>query len=251
LTPDEIRSARAARAGDIPAGTGRMHAFPAQLRATMVERDGKQFYEVDGYSTIWNRGYEMWDFCGPYMEVMRDTAFDESLAASPDVAFLVNHKGVTMARTTNGTLELGKDALGMRIHALLNPARQDVRDIVIAIDDKNVDQMSLAFMLNDGTWNEDFSEFSVTSADINRGDVSAVNYGANPYTSIAARAAEWLSSLDQMPEPVRRAALERLSRAGVPEVSPDASADRAETADEPAPAGHRAAFYAALAALAE
>jgi hypothetical protein len=217
----DIRKARrqAAERHEAPQG-GRMAAFPAQLRSSLVERDGKQFYEVDGYATLFNRGYDMWDFLGPYTEEVADTALDTSLLASPDVAFLVNHKGVTMARTTNGSLTLNKDALGLRINARLNPARQDVRDIVSAMDDKLVDQMSFAFMLNDGEWSDDYSTFRITEADINRGDVSAVNYGANPYTSIAARSAEIMDSLNHLPEPMARAAMERLAaRVGTPETS--------------------------------
>jgi hypothetical protein len=117
-----------------------------------------------------------------------------------------------MARTTNGTLELKNlptpdGYMGLHTNAYLNPDRQDVRDIVSAINDELVDEMSFAFMLEDGEWNDDYSEFRITVADINRGDVSAVNYGANPFTSITARAADWLEDARHMPAPVARAAL--------------------------------------------
>ena len=51
------------------------------------------------------------------------------MAKSPDVSFLVNHKGVTMARTKNGSLQLSKDSHGLHVHAFLNADRQDVRDL--------------------------------------------------------------------------------------------------------------------------
>jgi HK97 family phage prohead protease len=194
-----------------PAGAARQLPFEAtELRAQLVERDGKQFYRVDGYASVVERGYEMWDFFGPYEEIVDARAFDATLAASPDVAFLVNHKGVTMARTTNGTLELSADSLGLRSTAFLNPDRQDVRDLVSAITDKLITEMSFAFMLNDGAWNESFDQFRIMETDINRGDVSGVNYGANPYTSIAARSREIMRDLDHLPAGAARAALARL-----------------------------------------
>jgi hypothetical protein len=208
---DAIRAARAERSHELPGGPGRTRAFPSEIRAALVERNGKQYYEVDGYATIFDRGYDMYDMFGPYTEIVDSASLDVSLSASPDVAFLVNHRGVTMARTTNGTLDLKADSTGLAPHAFLNAERQDVRDLASAISDKLVTEMSFAFMLLQGEWNDDYTVFRILQADINRGDVSAVNYGANPYTSITARAAEWLADAERMPVTVARAALARLS----------------------------------------
>jgi hypothetical protein len=72
--------------------------------------------------------------------------------------------------------------------------------------------MSFAFMLADGAgrWNEDFTEFRISEVDIHRGDVSAVNYGANPYTDVSARSGEVLADLDHLPAGAARAAVARL-----------------------------------------
>jgi HK97 family phage prohead protease len=153
----------------------------------------------------------MYDDFGPYEEVVATSAFSETLAAQPDVAFLVNHRGVTMARTTNDTLQLSLTGMGLQSDAWLNPKRQDVKDLVIAIEDRNIDQMSFAFRLDEGWWNDDFTQFKITKLDIDRGDVSAVNYGANPYTSIAARSLEILDDLEHLPAGAKRAALARLA----------------------------------------
>jgi hypothetical protein len=186
--------------------------FDAQMRAKLVQKDGRDFHQLDGYASITDRAYEMWDFFGPYEEEVAGGAFDATLAAKPDVAFLVNHKGITMARTTNGSLELGTDALGLRSSAWLNPERQDVRDLVSAIDDQLITEMSFAFMITDASWNEDYTKYSITEVDLNRGDVSAVNYGANPYTSIAARSREVMADIDHLPAGAAQAALGRLQR---------------------------------------
>ena len=215
-TMDERRAAAQARtAGQqerdaSPLGAARSLAFPAQLRAKKENRNGQLLYHLNGIASVTDTPYEMYDAFGPYDEIVDRGAFTETLASEPDVAFLVNHRGVTMARTTNGTLELGMVDEGLGTDAWLNPKRQDVADLVLAIEDRNIDQMSFAFMLEEGWWSEDFSTFKITKLSIDRGDVSAVNYGANPYTSIAARSREILDDLGRLPEGARRAAFARL-----------------------------------------
>lgn len=202
------------REAGVPNRGGRLQAFPAtNLRAQVVKRDGQDKIELTGYATMYERLYPMWDMFGPYSEGVRAGAAERTLAANPDVAFLVNHKGITMARTTSGTLELAEDSTGLAVVGYLNPKRQDVTDLVHAIEDRDVDQMSFAFRIPDGggEWSPDFSEFWITEFDLDRGDVSAVNYGANPYTSIAARSSSVLSDLEHLPLGAARAAQERLS----------------------------------------
>ena len=71
--------------------------------------------------------------------------------------------------------------------------------------------MSFAFLLEEGWWSDDFTTFRISKLDIHRGDVSVVNYGANPYTSIEARQRETLADLEHAPVGVARAALARLA----------------------------------------
>lgn len=183
---------------------------PAQLRAKKVERDGKQFFQVEGYFTVYERGYEMWDWAGPYTEIVSAGAGERTISSNPDVVFLVNHAGLAMARTVADTLELWSDETGGGDRAWLNPQRQDVKDLVAAIDDGTITEQSFAFMIEAGQWSPDYTEFRINAYDIDRGDVSAVNYGANPYTSVAARSREILDALDHLPTGAARAALDRL-----------------------------------------
>jgi HK97 family phage prohead protease len=186
--------------------------FPAQKRAKLVQYNGQDRYHVTGHASVYETRYEMWDNFGPYWEIVSRGAGAKSLANDPDVAYLVNHAGITMARTTNGSLQLSEDDIGLFTEAWLNPKRLDVQTIVIAIEDKNITEMSFAFMLPDGggRWSQDFSEFRIDEYDIDRGDVSDVTYGANPYTDVAARSREVLADIDHLPEGAARAALERL-----------------------------------------
>jgi HK97 family phage prohead protease len=178
-------------------GMRRESPFGAEVRGKLEKRDGKELYHLHGYATVFDTPYPMWDMFGEYDEIVRGGAADLTLAKEPDVSFLVNHGGVTMARTTNGSLELEADKVGLAQDAWLNPDRSDVQILMSAIDDKLITEMSFAFMIPDagGWWSEDFQTFEIRQFDLDRGDVSAVNYGANPYTSIAARAREVMTHI--------------------------------------------------------
>lgn len=223
-TPDRAQAALARRSAAERAGGGSVHLqrreaatmalgtserrlpFTAALTASMTERDGKSFHVVDGYASVFNTPYAMWDEFGPYDEVVMSGAADETLRAKPHVVFLANHGGLALANTKNGTLELSADSNGLRDVAYLNPERQDVNDLVTAIRDETITEQSFAFYITEGVWTQDFTEFRILRFDINRGDVSAVNYGANPHTSIAARQREIFTELRKMSPAQQRAA---------------------------------------------
>lgn len=201
-----------ANPGQWPNGVSRSHAFGVEMRATTVIFRDQERVKVEGYASVVEKRYRMWDMFGEYDEVVSQGAFDETLSKNPDVAYLVNHRGVTMARTTNGSLELKADGKGLHTLAYLNPKRTDVRDLITAIEDRDVTEMSFAFRIDDGEWNDDFTEFRINKVDLDRGDVSAVNYGASPHTNVAARQAEVMADLEKLPEGAQRAALADLQR---------------------------------------
>jgi hypothetical protein len=210
---DGIRRARAAAPLDV--GKSRSLTFPAVLRASMEHRetanaDDPPWVHLSGVASVTETPYDMWDMFGPYVETVAATAFDASLSRQPDVAFLTNHTGLTMARTTKGTLFLSAGTGGLNTEAWLNPARADVSDLAIAINDGCIDQMSFAALLNQGEWNDDYTEFRMTELDLHSGDVSAVNYGANPNTTISARANRFLNEMDRLPSGAAMAALRHL-----------------------------------------
>ena len=214
-------------------GAARMVPARAQMRSQLQDKDDRKLYRFDGIASVTDTPYAMYDHFGEFEEVVSRAAFAEALAESPDVAFLLNHRGMTMARTVNGTLDLSLTDEGLRAQAWLNPERQDVKDLVIAIDDGDITEMSFAFELQDGQWSDDFRQFTITKLSLNRGDVSAVNYGANPYTSIGARSREILSDLDHLPAGAARAAFSRLSAREDVQAASDAAPELA-AADLPA-----------------
>ena len=187
-------------------------AFPAKLRAELVDFKGQQRYHVNGHASVYETRYEMWDNFGPYWEIVSRGAGTVTLAGDPDVSWLVNHAGITMARTTNGSLILGEDQVGLAAEAWLNPKRVDVQTLVTAIEDEDITEMSFAFMLPDGggRWSHDFTEFRIDEYDLDREDISPTTNNTNPHTNIATRSRKTLADIDHLPESAARAALERL-----------------------------------------
>jgi HK97 family phage prohead protease len=152
-----------------------------------VMHNGQAMLQFDGYANVTERGYEMWDWAGPYTEVVDAAAPSIALASNPDVAFLINHGGMTLARTKSGTMTLGADNEGQSVRAFLDPRHSDVANLRIAMERGDVDEMSFAFVIVRGQWSPDYMEYRILEYDIDRGDVSVVNYGANPFTSASLR----------------------------------------------------------------
>lgn len=178
---------------------------------------GKLQFHTLGYFTAYERGYEMWDDYGVYVEMTMGGSGAATLAARPNVCFLVNHLGVAMARTKTGSLILTEDSTGGHHESWMNLERGDVQILAAAVKDGDVEEMSFAFMIPEGqgVWTDDFTTFQIRAYDLDGGDVSAVNNGANPYTDIAGSAGEFMRALDHLPRAAREEAAARLSVADV------------------------------------
>lgn len=191
---DRPSARRAAAATDAPA----LVRMPLSKVAFRAAGDGGDTLTFDGIASSYERGYEMWDWYGPYTEVVAAGAGAASLSRSPDVAFLLNHKGMTLARTKSGTLELTEVDEGLRAVASLDTRISAVRDIQVAIERGDLDEMSFAFRITKGKWSPDYTEYRIEEYDIDRGDVSVVNFGANPHTSGVLRSAQVLAGLVEL-----------------------------------------------------
>ncbi|MFD6024552.1 HK97 family phage prohead protease [Streptomyces griseoluteus] len=187
--------------------------FTSQLRAKKVQRDdGMDWYQVEGYASAFEQGYEMWDMFGPYTEIVSKGAADKTLAADPEVVFRFNHAGTPMASTRNARLELWADEQGLGQRAWLNPKRSDVQLLVQAIEDQDVREQSFMFRITSGQWSPDYTEYRIQEFDLERGDVGPVTYGANPHTTVAARSGEFLDLIPNLPPLVAREAYSRLAQ---------------------------------------
>lgn len=188
-------------------GTER-RAFPVQLEVR-AKKGASGVSTIEGYASVTEAPFEMWDFLGPYSEVVRTGAFGKTLAENPQVQLLLNHSGLAMAYTKAGTLRLAEDSTGLHMEADVNASRSDVSDMLAALDEKSVDEMSFAFRVTRQQWSPDYDQRDILEVDLHRGDVSVVNFGANPATSVGAfRSAD----LDRLDEADARALYERLQR---------------------------------------
>jgi len=167
----------------------RAHLSDIQVRDSA---NGDGLVQFEGHASVTETAYEMWDFFGPYSEVVSASAFDTTLARTGlDVPFVLGHDQLRrIARTTAGNLQLSMDDAGLAVLADLDPTDRDVDYILPKLRAGYIDEMSFAFRITRGLWSPDYSEYRIEEVDIHRGDVAIVGYGANPFTDAGVRTSE-------------------------------------------------------------
>lgn len=139
-------------------------------------------YRVEGYATTFGEPYDM-------RNGMREAISPHALdgAEMGDVILNVNHGGIPVARTSNGTLRLSCDSHGLRVEAEVGGCAAG-RELHEAIASGLVTKMSWAFTVADGGWEYDELTRTSTITRIERVyDVSAVSIPANGGTEMHAR----------------------------------------------------------------
>lgn len=184
-------------------------AFPVQLEVR-AKTGASAVSTIEGYASVTESPFEMWDWLGSYSEVVRAGSFAKTLAETPQVQLLLNHGGLAMAYTKAGTLRLSEDTNGLHMEADVSTKRSDVNDMLLALEEGSTDEMSFAFRVTRQQWSPDYDQRDILEVDLHRGDVSVVNFGANPATSVGA--AMRSADLDRLDEADARALYERLQR---------------------------------------
>jgi HK97 family phage prohead protease len=151
------------------------------VRDVEARADGKKM-RLSGYAAVFNDS----SLPLPFKESIAPGAFRKTLSETPDVRLLINHEGLPLARTKNGTLKLEEDERGLRFDAQLADT-QEGRDIYELVRRGDVDQMSFAFRVIRQKWNDDRSTRVLTEVSLADGDVSVVTYPAYPTTTVEAR----------------------------------------------------------------
>lgn len=146
-----------------------------------AETDGPAL-RLEGYAAKFDTVTDI----GPFREKVDAAAFDGVL--DQDVRFLVNHDGLPLARTKNGTLkmEVRQEGLWMQADMVDTQASRDLYNMVQRGD---IDQMSFGFTITPENWRKDEAGVRVISKVERLLDVSAVTYAAYPTTTIEARSA--------------------------------------------------------------
>jgi len=159
-------------------------------RRTFTVRDVEARQAEDG--TMRLAGYaEVFDDPSvplPFVERIASGAFRKTLSETPDVRLLINHEGLPLARTKNGTLTLTEDSRGLYMDAEIADTTEG-RDLYKLVERGDVDQMSFAFRVIRQKWSEDRSTRTLIELSLADGDVSIVTYPAYPTTSVEAREA--------------------------------------------------------------
>ena len=139
---------------------------------------------LSGYAAVFNES----SVPLPFKESIAPGAFRKTLMETPDVRLLINHEGLPLARTKNGTMTLTEDDRGLLFDAEIADT-QEGRDIYKLVQRGDVDQMSFAFRVIRQKWSEDRSRRVLTEVSLSDGDVSVVTYPAYPTTTVEAREA--------------------------------------------------------------
>lgn len=150
-----------------------------EVRAVEVRAAEDDSLVIEGYAALYDEVTNL----GYFRETITKGAFEGRTA--DDVRLLINHTGVPLARTTNGTLELRADEKGLYYRAQLVDT-QEGRDLYKMVKRGDINQSSFAFTIEEETWNEtrDLRTIEKVGALY---DVSPTTYPAYSATSVKAR----------------------------------------------------------------
>lgn len=124
---------------------------------------------------------------GGWRERIMPGAATRTLAAGPDVRFLINHDpNLLLARTSAGTATLTEDDQGVMVEADMADVTH-ARDLAVLLERGDINQMSFGFWVTADGWAGNTHE--VFGIDLDGGDVSVVTYPAFSATSAELRAA--------------------------------------------------------------
>jgi HK97 family phage prohead protease len=197
---------------DLPKTYRRSVAAP--LPATVKPLEGI----IDGYPIVFNQRTNIGDW---FYEEIDPHALDD--ADLSDIKFLINHDdtSIPIARHRRGkrsTMDVEIDNIGMHIETKLDIENNATsRAVCSAVDRGDIEDMSFAFVMV--VSGEEWSDLDKPMP-IRRitkiakiPEISAVNDGAYPQTSINARSADTLDNEKTALDNARAAALENENRA--------------------------------------
>jgi len=143
-----------------------------------AQEDGEGFV-ARGHATTWDDPYEVWDF----EEQVDRGAVPDNIQELDVFAFWSHDSSIPLARTTNGTLQLTKDDVGLAVEFPLPASRAAEAD---AIRTGLVDRMSMGFYVTEQQWLEREGKPDLrTILAMTLLEVSPVALPANPNTDLS------------------------------------------------------------------
>jgi HK97 family phage prohead protease len=205
-----LRKAKMPKRGDLEHRSlplEELEIAPYELReaAASDDADGRSLLRFSGYASVFDKRYSV----GAYEETISAGAFKRSLS-NPQLncVLRVEHEGLPLARTTGKitlsdgserpTLILREDEQGLHVDALLDAEDPDVQRLVPKFRRGDLSEMSFAFRANDDVWSDDYGLRTIRSAEIHRGDVAIVTYGASPTTTSTLRSEQAAAEIHEL-----------------------------------------------------
>jgi len=177
---ERIQEVRKYISGEMKEQQRKAQAEGVQYRHAEMRAAGEEMV-VEGYAAVFNSVTDL----GPFKERIAPGAFSDVLG--DDVRFLINHDGVPLARTSNGTMQLKEDDKGLYYRAVLSNT-QAGRDLYEMIKRGDINQSSFAFTIKEESVDSD--NVRVIDKVGRLIDTSAVTYPAYQAASVTARAEE-------------------------------------------------------------
>ena len=175
---ERIRAIRSYLAGEPQEQQRKAQADGVQYR-TAEMRAASDDMVVEGYAAVFNSTTDL----GAFQERIAPGAFADVL--EDDVRFLVNHEGMPLARTSNGTMTLEEDEKGLYYRAHLSDT-QVGRDVYTMIKRGDLSQSSFAFTIKKESVDQDGVRVIDKVARLI--DTSVVTFPAYNASSVTARA---------------------------------------------------------------
>lgn len=177
---ERIQEVRKYISGEMKEQQRKAQADGVQYRHAEMRAAGDEMV-VEGYAAVFDSVTDL----GPFKERIAQGAFSDVL--NDDVRLLINHDGVPLARTSNGTLVLEQDNRGLYYRGTLSNT-QAGRDLYEMIKRGDINQSSFAFTIANESIDDD--NVRVIERVGRLIDVSPVTYPAYQAASVSARAEE-------------------------------------------------------------
>ena len=167
---------------------------------------------IEGYAITYDQPATHQYGSRKFTETIKKGSLDKTDMKDVPMRYNHNDNVMIMARTRNGSLQLIKDDVGLKIKAELLDTQSN-RDLYKGIQEGLIDKMSIAFTIADGgdTWS--FGE-NETTRDVNNidklYDVSVVDTPFYDSTSIYARSLDLLENEEKRLDSLRELELLKL-----------------------------------------
>lgn len=152
-----------------------------EIRATNIKADDMKLVGLVAFDSVSSD-------IGGFVEVIKPSAFSESLASDEPVKAIVEHNhDLLLGKTTSGTLELKETTTGLEVTIHLSENIQAHKDIYEQVKRGDLDSLSFGFIAENEQWNYDSTPVTRYIIKARLYEVTVCAIGAYPANKIDAR----------------------------------------------------------------